>query len=132
MDDGSLIFFDEDYGVGGDAFLATGEAEFLGGGCLDAYIVNVDVHDLGETLLHSFDVRVELRALGTYGAVDVAYTIALGGDEVNGLAKEYLRVDAIGLSGGVGEVISYVAHVGGTEQGVADGVDEYVGIAMAE
>ena len=77
-------------------------------------------------------MRVELGALCTHRGVYVADAIALGGDEVDGLAQQYLTIDVERLGSRVGEVVAYVAHVGGAEQGVADGVDEHVGVAVSE
>ena len=46
--------------------------------------------------------------------------------------KQYLAVYIESIIGVVGEMESYVAHVGSAEHGIADGVYEHVGIAMPE
>ena len=74
--------------------------------------------------LHLGYVGVELGALCAHRGVYVADAVALGGDEVDGLAQQNLTVYVERLGSRVGEVVTYVAHVGGAEQGVADGVDE--------
>ena len=119
-------------GVGGDAFFATGEAEAFGGGGLDADVVRVGADDVGEALLHLWDMGVQLRALGTDGGVEVDEAVALLGYQADGLAEDDLAVDTIGLGSGVGEVVADVAHVGGPEQGVADGMQQHVGITVAQ
>ena len=67
---------DEGGGVGGDAFAATCEAESFGGGRFDGYVVDVDLHYLGECGLHSGDVGVDFGCFGTDCDVDVAYEVA--------------------------------------------------------
>ena len=75
---------------------------------------------------------VELGLFGHDGGVDVAQFVARIAEEAHGPGEKDLAVDASILAGGVGEVIADVAQSGGAEQGVADGVDEYVGVAMAD
>ena len=75
---------------------------------------------------------VELGLFGHDGGVDVAQFVARIAKEAHGPGEEDLAVDAGILAGGVGEVIADVAQSGGAEQGVADGVNEYVGVAMAK
>ena len=123
---------DERHGVGGDAFAAPDEAHALGGGGFDGDVGRGDAHDVGHRALHVGDVGVELGLFGHDGGVDVAQFVARIAEETHGAGEEDLAVDAGILAGGVGEVIADVAQSGGTEQGVADGVDEYVGVAMAE
>lgn len=79
--------FDEDDGVGGDAFFATGEAEAFGGGGLDADVVRVGADDAGETLLHLGYVGVHLGALGADGGVEVDEAVALGGYQCDGFLE---------------------------------------------
>ena len=111
----SRTFLDETDGVGGYALFATREAQTLGGGCLDADGIGVTAYDLSQTLLHGRDMWVELGAFGADGGIDIAYRVALFGDEVDGAAQEYLAVDAVGLCRCVREVVTDVAQIGGTQ-----------------
>ena len=58
--------------------------------------------------------------------------IALGGNQLDGLLQDHLAVHAVGKSGGIGEMIADVAHIGGTQQGIADGVQQHIGITMTQ
>lgn len=89
--------------IGRDALLATREAELLGGGGLDAHLVRIASHDIGEARLHGGNVRVELRALGAYGGVDVDELVALGGDKRHYLFEDDLAVHAQGVVRRVGK-----------------------------
>ena len=127
-----LCLVDEGYGVGGDAFFAACEAEALGGGGFDVDGCWRDVHEWGERLLDMVDVWAYLGALGADGGVDVGDGVAVVGEEADDVAEEELAVDA-GIGGvGVGEVAADVAEGCCSEEGVADGVDEDVGVAMSE
>ena len=127
-----LCSLDEGYGVGGDAFFAACEAEALGGGGFDADVGGVDVHEGGECLPDVVDVWAYLGALGADGGVDVDDGVAVVGEELGYVAEEELAVDACIGGVGVGEVAADVAEGCCSEECVADGVDEDVGVAMAE
>lgn len=116
-----------------DSFLASCEAELFGGGGFDGDVIDVDAHDIGEGLLHLGDVWVELGTFGADGGIDVANGIAFGCYEVDGFAKQYLGVDVLELVAFFRrEVVADVAHVGCTKYGIADGMDEHIGIGMPE
>ena len=127
-----LLFLYQADGVGGDAFLAACEAEFLGSGGLDGDIILIAAADLGHTSLHGGDVGIHLGTLGTDGGIDVHQMIALCGNQGDGVAEDDLAVHTIGLGRGVWEVIADVAHVCGSQQGVADGMQQHVGIAVTQ
>ena len=119
-------------GIGGDAFLAAGEAEFLCGGGLDADVLHVYAHTFGQTFLHGGDVGLQFRTLGADGGVYVAYAVSLAGNDIHGTAQEDLAVYVLELRTGVGKVVTDVAHVGGAKQGIADGMYEHIGITVAQ
>ena len=77
-------------------------------------------------------MRIDFGPLGADGGVDIAHTVAAGSDKVDGLSKQYLAVYVECLCRAVREMIADIAHIGCTQQGVADGMDEHVGIAMAQ
>lgn len=126
------VLTDEYSGIGRNAFHAPGKSQSFGGGGFDADGIDIDVHEGSKNALHGGNVGIDLRSLGTNGAVDVADVVALSGNEVGGAAKKNLAVDALKFSASVGEVVAYVTHIGGTEYSVANGMDKYISIAVAE
>ncbi len=105
----------------------------FGGGGFDGDVIKVDAHHLGEGLLHLWDVGIEFGMFSADGAVDVADAVAFGGNDVEGLAQKNLGVDVLKLVALLGwKMITDVAHVGGSKNGVANGMDEHIGIGMAE
>ena len=75
---------------------------------------------------------IELGCFGTDGSIDVAYGISGLADELDGLGEQSLAVNALILRVAVGKMVADIAQVGGTEQGVADSMYEYVGITVAQ
>ena len=65
-------------------------------------------------------------------ASTLPHRVAVVGQQGNGPAQQHLAVDVFELGARVGEVVADVAQGGGAEQRVADGVDEDVGVAVAE
>ena len=128
----SLLLLYQHGGIGAYSFLASGESEAFGGGGFNGDIVGVGSNDIGKTLLHGGNVRIELGMLGADGSVDVSHHITFRGYEGDCLAQQYLAVYVERVGRRVGEVETNVAHVCRTQQGVADGVYEHVGIAVSE
>lgn len=104
----------------------------LGGGGFQADGIHAHVHKGGEGLLHGFDVRAQLGMLGADGGIHVADAVAVGVQQIGGAAKKYLGVYAAIFLCRVGKLVAYVAEIGGPEEGVAEGMDEHVGIAVAK
>ena len=46
--------------------------------------------------------------------------------------KDDFGIHVKGICRGIREMIAYVAHIGGTKQGVANGMYQYISIAMAK
>ena len=65
-------------------------------------------------------------------AVNVGDGVSFVLEQLATAAEEYLAVNVFVLGVFVREVLADVAEGGGSEKGVADGVEENVGIAMAE
>ena len=74
----------------------------------------------------------QLGALGADGSIDIAYTVTFGGDELHCTCQENFTVDILEFPCGIGEMVSYVAHMCSTQECVADGMDEYIGIRVTE
>ena len=126
------LLLDEYDGIGGDTLLATREAQFLRGRGLDGDIIDITAADGCHTLLHLGDMGIHLRTLSTDGGVDIHQMITLGGYQFYGLLQDDLTVHAVGKFCGIGEVVADVAHIRSAQQGITDGVQQHVGIAMAQ
>ena len=125
--------FEKEYGgMGADAFLSAFEAEVFGGGGFDGYACGVDAEDGGYGVAHLRDVGTHFGLLGDNNAVDVADVVSVVEEELVAAAKEHFAVNVFILGVFVGEVFAYVAQGSGTEHGVADGMEKYIGIGMAE
>lgn len=125
------VFYQTD-GICANAFLSSDETEVLGGGGFDADEIWIYIHHLGEGGLHGWYVGIEFRTLCTDGGIDIAYAVVFGCDKLDGASKEDLAVDVLELGSGVRKMIANVSHIGCSEQGITNGVDEHVGIAMAK
>lgn len=125
------VLLNESYGVGGHSFFAPNEAHPFGSGGFDRDVVFTDTNDGSHACLHGGDVRIDLGLLRTNSSIDVPHAVAFSGDELDGFLQQYFTVYIKRFNRGVGKVITNVAHVGRSKQGVADSVDEHVGIAMA-
>lgn len=127
------VSFQQYHSVCADSLLASCEAELFGGGGFDGDVIDVDAHYSGERLFHFGYARIHLGTFGTDGGIDVANGIAFGCYEVDSFAEKYLGVDVLELVAFFRrEVVADVAHVGCTKYGIADGMDEHIGIGMPE
>lgn len=87
---------------------------------------------MGEVAAHGGDVGFEFGLFGDDYGVNVADRPAVLLDELMDLGKEFEAIGSgpLGIRGG--EVVADVAKAEGTEEGIHDGVGEYVCVAMAE
>ena len=127
-----LHTFDERNGVSGHALFATDETHTLAGGGFERNGIKIDMEQRGKDGFHRVDVGIDFGALGTNRAIDVAYAVAVRFEQIDRAAEEHFAVSAFIFGGGVGKVIADVAEIGCTEEGVADGVNEHIGVAVAE
>ena len=118
-------------GPGGDALLATHEAQALGGGCGEAHLRGVDPHRLGHALPHGVAVRCELGRLRRDGAVAVHEAKSPLARKVRDPRQEDHAVRALVGWVGVREEPPYVAGAHGAEDGVHERVGDDVGIGVA-
>ena len=124
--------FDEHCGISRNAFFAAGKAKFLGGCSLNGNVVDVNAHHFCQTCLHLGNMCFQLRTFSTNGGIDVAYRIAFSCNQFDCLAQQNLTVYVVEVVTVVGEVVTNVAHIGRTQQGIADGMNENIGIAVSE
>ncbi len=78
-------------------------------------------------------MRIDFGTFGAHGSVDVADGIAFGGYNLHGTAEQNLTVYVLELIALLGrEMVTYVPHVGGAEQRVADGMYQHVCVTVAK
>ena len=119
-------------GVSRYALLTTSKPKSLGGGGFDGDIVLIGLHDLCQTGFHGRHMRIDFGPFGADGSVYVSEAIAFCGDEFDGFAQQYLAIHVQRVGRRVGEVVANVAHVGSAEQRIADGMNQHIGVAVAE
>ena len=122
---------DQAHRFGGDAFAASGEAEFFGGGRLDVDAVDGDAEVVGDVCRHPRDVRRHLRRLRDDGGIDVADAPAALLQLLGDAAQQDAAVDAGKRRVGVREMAADVAQPRRAQQRVADRVQQHVGVGMA-
>ena len=118
--------------MGGNALATTGIAQFLGRGGLDGHLSGFTVHARSQFALHGGNVRIEFRLLGTNGDIAVAQAVAVFIKQVHHMPQQQTAVDALVLRIRIREMVTDVAQGGGTQQGVAQGMDGHVGIAVSQ
>lgn len=74
----------------------------------------------------------QARRLGDHGAVHVDELPACGLHGAQGFGQQHGRIGAFELGVGVGEMAANVAQAGRAQQCVGDGVQQGVGIRMAQ
>ena len=118
--------------MSGHALFATDETHALAGGGFERNGIKIDMEKRGKDGFHRVDVGIDFGALGANRAIDVAYAVAVRFEQIDGAAEEHFAVGTFIFGGGVGEVIADVAEIGRAKEGVADGVNEHIGIAVTK
>src|SRR5450830_320426 len=116
----------------GHALFPAQITEFLVGLCLDVDLLGRHADVFGDARDHLGDVRRQLRLLGDDGGVDVANRVAGGYHAVGHFAQQGARVGAGEHGVGVRKMLADVAQGGGAQHGVDDGVQQDVGVRVAE
>ena len=99
---------------------------------LQADALGLDAEDVGQPLADGLAMGEELGTLGEDDAVDVDDLPAQRGHGVQRGGEHFGRVAAAVLGVGVGEHLAHVAQGGRAQQGVDHGVQQRVGVAMAD
>lgn len=123
---------DQSDGAGGNTLFATGESEMFGGGGFDGDVLFGNLHDSGERALHFGNIGTDFRTLCNDGGIDVADFITGFAHQLHGSRQQNLTVDVLELLTVIGKIKTDVAQSGSSEHGVADGMDQYVGITVAQ
>ncbi len=118
--------------MSGESFFASYKAHFFGGGGFDGDIAGGDVEDAGDGFLHVGNMGFDLRRFEAEGSVYINNGISLAGNEVFGPFQQDFAVDVFELGGSVGKMIADIAQAGSSQQRIADGMEQYIGIAVAQ
>ena len=77
-------------------------------------------------------MRIYLRAFSTYCGIKITELVTLVLYEFHSFTQYDLTVHIQSFGGSIREMITYVAHISGTEDSVAHSVEQYISIAMSE
>jgi hypothetical protein len=122
----------EDHRVGGNPFPAPGETELFGGRRLDVDPVTFRIDGFGDVVPHHRDMRGQLRPLGNDGRIDIADDETFCAGQPHHVAEQLQAVGPLVCSIGIGEMLPDVTLANGPQNGVGNGVQQHVGIGMAE
>lgn len=128
---GSIGEVDSGDGHGGDAFAAAEGAEVFVGGGFDADVTDVEVEGFGDIELHALDVGGDLGFLGDEGGVDIDQAALVKGDLPGGFLEEDAAGDILPAGIGVFEEMADIIFTQGAEDGIADGMQEGIGIRVS-
>ena len=109
-----------------------GEAEVFFGRGFDADAADVHAQAGGDVLAHEGDVGRELGRLAEDGGVDVADRVARFAQHVPHGLQQFERVGPFVARVAVREMLADIAEGGRAEQRVGHGVQQHVGVRMAE
>src|SRR3972149_724085 len=115
----------------GNALFPPGKTQLFSSCSLDVHALLRNVEISGDILDHLRQMRRDARSLGDEGAVDIRDFPAAFINGFFDFAQQLAAVDVLVLRVGVGEMPADIAKPGGTEAGVTDGMDQYVGVGMA-
>ena len=116
----------------GDAFAPPGEAEALGGRGLDGDATDVEASDLRDRLADDVAMRADLRRLADDRRVEMGDQPAAGGDARDSIFQEDVGRSAFPAHVRGRKVRADVAIGDGAENGVGEGVQQHVGVGMAD
>ena len=115
-----------------ESFFAAHEAHFFGGGGFDGNIAGGDIEDAGNGFLHVGNMGFDLGRFQTEGSVNINNSIPFAGNQVFGALQQDLAVDVFEFPGSIWKMIADIAQAGGTQQGITDGMEQHVRIAVAQ
>ena len=127
----SPVFREQHHGVRGDRLTAPRGVLALGCSCFYGHPALGQTHNLGDFAPHSADVRSKPRFLSDDHAVHVNRLQLSLVDPGHGLREQFRARNTFVLFVRVGEVISYAAQSGGTEQRVYDLDGALIGRTLA-
>ncbi len=114
-----------------NAFLSPGKSHAFGGCCLNVDDIGRNPASLSKYLLHLRDKRGQPRRLTDEGDVDIDHGESLVPGKLDHLIEEDNRRDVGIFCIGIGKMLADITPSQGSEQGIAQGVGEHVGIGMS-
>ena len=74
----------------------------------------------------------QLRSFRTHGSIYVAYYISLRSYQRHRLPQQDFTIDVLELTGCIRKVVTDITHIGSTQQGIANGMYQYICIRMPQ
>src|SRR3989344_321873 len=115
----------------GDTPFPPGKTKLFPGGGLAVHARLRNVEISSDVLNHLRQMWSDTRGLGDDGAVDIRDFPAALGNGFFDLAQQLAAVYVLVLRIGIGKMPADSAEPGGAEAGIADGMNENVGVGMA-
>ena len=125
-------FFEKDNCLGSNTFLPAFKAEFFCGGGLHRNIFLRRSENTCNDSLHGRNVIFDFGFLQDQDAVEIDNVISFVFYQGNCVFKENFTVNAFIFLRGIGKMVSDVAKCQCTKQSIADGMQQNIGIGMAE
>jgi hypothetical protein len=115
----------------GDTFLAADKSEEFIGSRFDSYSVRGNLKGSGNIDFHLDDVGVDLGLLGNERGVDVHNHSAGGLNSASGFFEKNAAGCAPPAWVSVGKIMSNIGFAQGSQDGIANGVHQDIGIGVA-
>jgi hypothetical protein len=118
--------------LGHHGFFAPDDADLLAGLAFEADLGSVHTEDFSDSLSQECLMGTQFRSLGENDAIQV-YQLKTGlFDGFVGEGQHFGGISALVGGIGIGKELAYVPQVRSAEEGVGDGVEEDVGVAVAD
>jgi hypothetical protein len=124
--------FQQHYAFGRQGLFATDGAEPFAGLCLKTDLAGFKLQDLGNSLTDLHLERAKFWAFGKHDAVEIYDLVTSVGDLLVGQAEHLGRVATTVGGLGIGEQFADVPDGRRTQQRIGDGVQQHIGVAVAE
>lgn len=119
-------------GGSGDGFAPSNGIDTLIGFGLDAHRIDRQRHQPREFLADGLLVRAQFRALGVNGDIHIYGCISLSAHPLQGFGEKPAAINSAVLGVGIRKHIAYIGQTGGSGQGVNDGMDDDISVAVAD
>ena len=123
--------FDQTDRLGGDTFLPTDHADSLSALHLHVDEVRIDPEHLRHLLLHACQVRTEPRSLRDNDRIDVHDAIPLPPHLPDHILQQLQARNTLEPLIGAGVVSAQISFTHRSEQRIAEGMDQGIGIGMS-
>ncbi len=106
-------------------------AHAFGGLCFDSHTRRVDAEQTGDVLLNRLGMRADLRSSEDQSAIHISHHVSRVLDLLAGFADKDRRVCALPFGISRGEVGSDVSRGNCAQQGIGQGVQQYVAVGVS-